>query len=115
MFEKKFTQEDLGNIIGVNRQMISRWLTTDRNPSLASIKKLAAALNVPVTYFIEDEEQNINNEKTDEQKNISIKTITELIKKEIKKYEPEINLLKREIKVLKEKNKSLEIKVSKLK
>ena len=66
MFEKNITQEDLGNMIGVNRQMISYWITSGKNPSLNSINKISAALKVPAGYFLE----NINiDDKKDNAKN----------------------------------------------
>ena len=54
MFEKKLTQDELGKLIGSNQQMVSRWLHGVRNPSLTSIKKIAAALDLPINFFVEN-------------------------------------------------------------
>ena len=34
--------------------MVSRWLHGVRNPSLTSIKKIAAALDLPINFFVEN-------------------------------------------------------------
>lgn len=54
MFDKKLTQNELAQMIGTNQQVISRWFTDDRHPSLSSIKKLAKALNLPINFFVEN-------------------------------------------------------------
>ncbi len=53
MFEKNLTQEDLAKSIGTNQQMISRWMTGGRKPSLTSAEKIAKAMKVPLNYFFE--------------------------------------------------------------
>ncbi|MBQ3834940.1 MAG: helix-turn-helix transcriptional regulator, partial [Elusimicrobia bacterium] len=53
LFEQNLSQEELAKKIGTKQQMISRWLTGGRNPSLNSLKKIAEALNVPLSYFVE--------------------------------------------------------------
>ena len=101
MIEKNITQEDLGNMINVNRQMISRWISGGRNPSLGSLKKFSAVLDVPVNYFLEP----------DEQKNDGIKTT----KNKNNGNENELNILMRLIenqnKVIEKNNKFLEEKM----
>ncbi|MBQ3834788.1 MAG: helix-turn-helix transcriptional regulator [Elusimicrobia bacterium] len=99
MFEKNLTQKDLATKLGIEQQMISFWVTARRNPTTNSIKKIATALNVPVSYFlggnvIEPDEYIIN-----------IKNKIELLEEKNKLFEEEISFLKKEIKNLK-KNKS---------
>lgn len=54
MFDKKINQEELAQMIDSNQQMVSRWFHGVRNPSLASIKKIASALDLPINFFIEN-------------------------------------------------------------
>lgn len=54
MFERGLTQEQLGSLIGSNQRVISRWLTGNRSPSLPSIRKIAAALDLPINFFVEN-------------------------------------------------------------
>ena len=119
MFEKNLTQKDLGDLLGVKRPMISNWVTGFRNPSFNSIKKLAEALNVSVSYFTEDTAAKKNTEKSDD---INLKIIMNLIEKQnkifeekekkleekIKRYKAENDLLKKDIEFVKKKNKNFE-------
>ena len=104
MFERKLTQEELGKKLGVNRQQISRWLTTDRNPSLVSIKKLAKALNVSVNYFIEESNKKVK-DKTNLKRieNVNMDLIINLIREENKLLEEKIKTLEYRIKILEKK------------
>jgi transcriptional regulator with XRE-family HTH domain len=88
MFEKNLTQEDLAKKIKINRQMISYWLNSGKNPSLTSIKKIADVLKTSMSYFIE-EPPVVKNEGT---KDLSVKV--ELLEEKIKRHEVEINYLK---------------------
>lgn len=54
LYERELTQEQLGSLIGTNQRVISRWLTGGRNPSLTSIRKIAAALDLPINFFVEN-------------------------------------------------------------
>lgn len=53
MIEKDVNQQELAKRIGVIQQQISFWITGRHIPTLASIKKIAVALKVPYTYFME--------------------------------------------------------------
>ncbi|MBQ3834238.1 MAG: helix-turn-helix transcriptional regulator [Elusimicrobia bacterium] len=88
MFEKNLTQEDLAKKIKINRQMISYWLNSGKNPSLTSVKKIADALKAPMSYFVVE----TTIEKNEENKNLSVKI--ELLEEKIKRHEIEINYLK---------------------
>lgn len=54
MFERELTQTKLAALIGGNQRVISTWLTGSKNPSLSSIKKIAAALDLPINFFVEN-------------------------------------------------------------
>lgn len=88
MFEKNLTQEDLAKKIKINRQMISYWLNSGKNPSLTSVKKIANALKTPMSYFVEE----ITAVKNEKDKVLSTKV--ELLEEKIKRHEVEINYLK---------------------
>ena len=116
LFEKNLTQQDLGNLIGVKRSMISHWIRGYRTPGLTSIKKIASALDASVNYFIEDgtTEEKTTADKADKENNI-INVIMSLIKEQnnsskerdkkfeekLKRFELELTLLKKDIKYLK--------------
>lgn len=106
LFEKKLTQEELGNLIGVKRPMISQWVTGARNPSLSSIKRIAEALKVPVKYFVDDE--NIKKEIKSYENNDVVKLMMSLItehnkavEEKMKRFELELNLIKKELSKIK--------------
>ena len=63
--EKNMSQQDVANKLGVSKEMISIWVTGRRNPSLNSIKKIAAVFDVPTDYFIE-ENKNISDKNLDD-------------------------------------------------
>lgn len=46
------TQTQLAEKIGVTQNEVSRWETGERNPKLDKLKKIADALNVPITELI---------------------------------------------------------------
>lgn len=54
LFEKSLSQQDLANKLGVGQQMISFWITGRRMPTVESISKVSAALDMPINYFIEN-------------------------------------------------------------
>lgn len=94
MIDKNLNQKSLGKLIGVNQQMISRWLTGSYNPAFSSIQKLAKALNVPVNYLMED-----RNNASKENENIT--DINKDILLQLKDHE--IRLLKLENEMLRNK------------
>ena len=54
MLEKGLTQQDLADKLKVTKAYISVYLNGKRNPKPATIHKIANALNVPPSYFIEE-------------------------------------------------------------
>ncbi len=114
MFERGFNQQDLSEKLGISRTMISRWLTGVRNPSLGSLKKISAVLDVPLNYFIESssEENKTKAENIREDKNCSdINSITSridllneknrVLEEAVKRHDTENILLNKEIEYLK--------------
>lgn len=87
MLENDVNQQALAEKIGVIQQQISFWITGRHTPTLASIKKIAVALKVPYTHFLE-----------------SSNSIDGLDEKDIKIMQLEKEVLKLKLK-LKEKNK----------
>jgi transcriptional regulator with XRE-family HTH domain len=93
LYDKRLTHQNLADMLGVNRPMITRWITGGRYPSFVSVKKIADALGVSVEYFTENK-----NKKKDEDF-ISRKEVNKIIA--IK--DQEIKLLKEKISFLEEK------------
>lgn len=54
MYERELNQEQVAKLIGSNQRVVSRWLTGIQNPSLSSVKKIAAALDLPINFFVEN-------------------------------------------------------------
>jgi transcriptional regulator with XRE-family HTH domain len=52
--EKKFTQDELADKIGVTRGQIGKYETGMSFPSLEALKSLAELLEVPVSYLLEE-------------------------------------------------------------
>lgn len=70
--KKNMSQKDVADKLGVSKEMISIWVTGRRNPSLNSIKKIAAVFDVPTNYFIEEEENKSVSDKNLDKKDIEI-------------------------------------------
>ena len=80
MLDKDISQKELADRLGIAKAMITNWISGVRNPSLNSLKKIAEELNVPLNYFIEE---NNNDQKNGKNKNED-NTIDGLDKKDIK-------------------------------
>lgn len=52
--EKKFTQRELGEKLGVSQAMIGQYENEKRKPKLETLKKIATALDVPVALLYDD-------------------------------------------------------------
>ena len=95
MIDKNLNQKDLGRLIGVNQQMISRWLTGNYNPSFTSIKKIAKALEIPANYLMDEQQENPNSEN--DKLSLIIKLIEEKdlkTQERLRKLEDNFELLK---------------------
>ncbi len=100
MYERGLTQKSLAAKLGTDQQMISFWVTSIRNPTVTSVKKIADALDVPISYFMED-----SSTKDNSCQDISImKTKIELLEEKMKRYDMEFTLLRKEIREMRNGN-----------
>ena len=60
---RRYTQEELGNIIGVSRQAVSDWEKGKFEPTLDSIRAIAEALNVSYDTLL-NEKVDLSNKDT---------------------------------------------------
>ena len=56
-----YSQEELGDKIGVTRQTISKWELEQTSPSLSDINKIAQVFSVKIDDLIKDEKDNNSN------------------------------------------------------
>lgn len=99
MLEKGFTQQDLAKMLSVTKANVSVYLNAKRNPKPATIHKIANALKVPPSFFIEGQKnfENsgiIGNENNRNNVNADLKDI------QIQLKDHEIRLLKLENEIL---------------
>lgn len=101
--ESGFTQSAFERKIGLAANIISRWASGDRNPSLSSIKKVAKATGYPLNYFIDDKSIIVSNNKGRNivvgESNIINDHESELLRKENELLMKEIDLLRQELKI----------------
>ncbi len=64
--EKKMSQQDIGNLIGISSQAVSKWETGISEPDNKSLKKLANFFNVSIDYLLNNTEINDNELKEQE-------------------------------------------------
>ena len=57
--ERKVSQHDLAEKVGINPNHLSRLETGKYNPSVSVLKKIAESLEVPVEYLMNDEDGDI--------------------------------------------------------
>jgi transcriptional regulator with XRE-family HTH domain len=55
--EKKLSQIDVANAVGVSRDAISKYERDDIIPSVENAKKIAKILNVSLDYLVSDEDK----------------------------------------------------------
>lgn len=51
------TQKQLADKLGVHKQVLANWLNGSRNPKRENVKKLAEILDLPISFFYEDDGQ----------------------------------------------------------
>jgi transcriptional regulator with XRE-family HTH domain len=47
-----FSQEELGKMVGISKRMIAHYESKESDPTIETLKKLATALNVTVSYIL---------------------------------------------------------------
>lgn len=57
MIDAGLNQKDLARKLNITQVQISQWIIGNRNPSLSSLKKIAAATGKPLKYFLEDDKE----------------------------------------------------------
>lgn len=79
--EKGLSQEELGDIINVSRQAISKWESEQANPEIDKVKEISKVFDVSIDYLLDDNVDNV------QKKSININ------KKKIKKVALKIFLI----------------------
>lgn len=57
--EKALTQEELANLLGTSKQIISLYESGQRIPKITVVQDFANKLKIPVSYFTEDDNPEI--------------------------------------------------------
>lgn len=57
MFTADVTQEELAKRLGVTQGVITHWVTGRKIPTIESLQRIAEALELPLEYFIKQEEK----------------------------------------------------------
>lgn len=52
--ERNMSQEELGELLGTSKQVISRYETNQRTPKITVVEEYARKLNVPLEYLVND-------------------------------------------------------------
>ncbi len=95
------TQQEFCKKLGFGESNISRWAKGSRGLSVKSLKKIAEATGMPLSYFLDKSEpKNIQKNENKENKNNDVLVIN-LLQENNKRIDAEINLLKKEIEILK--------------
>lgn len=61
--EHKLTQQDIANVLGIDRSTYAFYETGKTTPSVTTLYKLAEVYNVPIERFIENESESAHFEK----------------------------------------------------
>lgn len=96
----KLTQTQVAKKMGCDQSFISQMINEKTNISLDNLKKIAEITKKPLSFFV-DEKSYAEENNSD---SISVKDFFE---ERMKRFEAEIELLKKEIEVLKIKNHNL--------
>lgn len=61
--DKKMTQEDFGKLVGLSSNTVQRYESGKRQPNVEIIKKIADALEVPISLILFNENDKLTMEK----------------------------------------------------
>ena len=70
--EKKFTQEKLGDLVGVHTVHIGKYETGKSSPSADTLKKLAEVFEVSIDYLMFDDAKNMASIKITDKKLLNL-------------------------------------------
>ena len=59
---KNMTQSDLGTLLNISPQAVSKWERNISQPDFDTIKKMSKVFNVSITEFMEDDDSVVNTE-----------------------------------------------------
>ena len=69
---KGLSQEALGELVGTDGNVVSRWERGSSSPSPYYVQKLSEALEKPIDYFIKGEDSDIKERSVTENKGVLI-------------------------------------------
>lgn len=70
--EKGLSQEELGDLVGTDGNVVSRWERGTSNPSLYYVRKLSEVFDRPVDYLMKGEDADIKERSITENKGVLI-------------------------------------------
>ena len=108
---KAGSQTKFAKAMGVSPQLINYWVQGKTIPSPENMKQLSKVLKKSIgeiQNIFTGEEEAETKDKNNSKDKTNIDLMMNLIKENNKRFESEISLLKKEIEILKEKNKILE-------
>jgi transcriptional regulator with XRE-family HTH domain len=70
--ERKFTQDKLGNLVGVHSVHIGKYETGKSSPSADTLKKIAEVFEVSIDYLMFDDAKNMASIKITDKKLLSL-------------------------------------------
>jgi transcriptional regulator with XRE-family HTH domain len=110
--EMGLNQGEFAQKMQIKQQLVSSWITGYRNPSTTSLKKIAQATGKPLQFFFDNGE---NNQSASVQNNKDNSIEIELLKKEIEILKTRIDKETQSIESLKTKYDNLNLKIELMK
>lgn len=104
MKEAGFTQKGLAEHLGIKQPSVGSWLSGRRNPTVTTLKKIAAATGKPLNYFFDastslgDNTVGGNNNSGNNCGGISVAAF-QLLQKDMELLKKEVELIKLKLEV----------------
>ena len=70
--EKGLSQEELGDLVGTDGNIVSRWERGASNPNLHYMQKLSEVFDKPVDYFIKTEDPDVKERSVTENRGVLV-------------------------------------------